>query len=120
MELEHNTFDGNNTNLDLTNLLLQNQKHAIIIENLESRLNVVESMQKNIQELTFTVRSLADSINRMTEEQEELGCRISKLENIPADRWKSMVGTGITVIISTITGGIITALISLFSNSIIP
>lgn len=96
-----------------TQLLLDVQKHDLLLDSLEKRVAAMEVMQLNIQDLTYTVKSLAESIKKLTEDQDNLGNRLNALESIPADNWKTVMKTFLTVTASALGGAIVAAIIGL-------
>lgn len=76
----------------------------------EHRVADLEESQKQIYELTISVKELAMSVKSMVEEQKEQSERIKKLEEAPVEKWNTVQKTIITSIISTLVGAAISAL----------
>lgn len=64
------------------------------------RLEKLESLMDSLNALTSSVERLALSIEQMQKEQERQGERLDAIEKEPADNWRSIVKTAITVIVS--------------------
>ena len=82
------------------------------------RIEVLEGMTKEIQALAISIHGLAKDMEQMLQEQRDQGRRLDTLEEEPAKAWKEAKRTIITVIISTIAGGLATGLIFVLSQSI--
>ena len=76
----------------------------------EHRINDLEQSQKQIYDLTISVKELAISVKSMVEEQKEQGERIKKLEEQPAERWNFLTKTILTGVVSAIVGAVMSAL----------
>lgn len=90
-------------------------EHTQEIKSLKHRMNEVEEMTASINKLAISVERLAMSVNTMISRQDKYdarlksqGERIGMLERAPdkadAEKWKSIVKTAITVIVSTLVG----------------
>lgn len=76
---------------------------------LNKRLIKVEDEVGQITKLTLSVEKLAIGVGNMVEEQKKQGERLEKLEDVPADNWRTLkVG-----FLSAIAGAAGTGLISL-------
>ena len=74
---------------------------------INKRLIKVEDEVGQIAKLTLSVEKLAIGVGNMVEEQKKQGERLEKLEDVPADNWRTLkVG-----FISAMAGGIGTAII---------
>lgn len=96
---------------------MTNEEVAVTLANHDNRIRVsehriedLEQSQKQMYDLTISVKELAMSVKSMVEEQKKQGDRISKLEEEPAENWKSLKKTVITGIVSTLIGAVISAL----------
>lgn len=82
------------------------------------RLEMLEGLVREIQSLALSVHGLAKDMEQMLHEQRDQGRRLDALEREPAEAWKNAKKTFITVILSTIAGGMATGLIFIISQSI--
>lgn len=98
---------------DINKILIKQENHEGRIERLEHRVKETESKQKEIQDLTISVHSLAQNVERMVEEQKSQREKIEKLEDEPGEKWNTMQKTVLTSVVSTISGALITAIIAL-------
>ena len=96
---------------------MTNEEVAVTLANHENRIKVsehriedLEESQKQIYDLTISVKELAISVKSMVEEQKKQGDRITKLEEEPAENWKNIKNTVITGIVSTLVGAVMAAL----------
>lgn len=76
------------------------------------RIDNVESIQKNIQELTVSVSSLAGSVKRLVEDMTEVKTRVSCIEGKPGKRWDIIISS----ILTSLVGGIIGFVIAFFAK----
>lgn len=79
----------------------------------EKRISHLEETTAAIQEVAVSVKLLAQNMERMAEEQKEQGLRLKALEARPGERWNTMTKTIFTSAVSTISGGILGALVTL-------
>ena len=79
----------------------------------EHRISDLEESQKQIYDLTISVKELAISVKGMVEEQKEQGERIRALESEPAEKWNKMTNTAIACVITTVIGGLIGAVLAM-------
>ena len=82
------------------------------------RLEQLEENIKVIQELTLSVHTLAHDMKQMLDEQRDQGARLDKLEQEPANTWKTVKTTIITAIISAAAGSLVTGLIFLLAQNL--
>lgn len=82
----------------------------------EHRVADLEESQKQIYDLTISVKELAMSVKSMVEEQKEQSERIKKLEEQPAEKWNALQKTILTTIVSTLAGALATGMIFLLAN----
>lgn len=66
------------------------------------RLDKLENLMERINDLTVAVKELATNMSLMKQEQERQGERLERLEEEPAEKWKTTVKTVITVIVSAV------------------
>ena len=96
---------------------MTNEEIAVTLANHDNRIKVsehriedLEESQKQIYDLTISVKELAMSVKSMVEEQKKQGDRIKKLEEEPIENWNTLKKTLITSIISTLIGAVLSAL----------
>lgn len=76
-------------------------------ERQNERLKELESSIDEINRLAISTEKLASTMEQMLEEQKEQGRRISKLEGRDGEKWRSVVKTVATVVISAVVGAVL-------------
>lgn len=71
------------------------------------RLKQLESSIGEIHRLTLSTEKLATSMEQMLVEQKAQGLRISKLEGRDGEKWRDIVKTVATVVISAVIGAVL-------------
>lgn len=84
----------------------------------EHRINDLEDAQKQIYDLTISVKELAMSVKNMVEEQKEQSVRLKKLESKPAKKWESASDTFLNAAIGTLAGALVAGAIYLMALGI--
>lgn len=84
----------------------------------EHHIEDLKEQQKQIYELTISVKELALSVRNMVTEQKSQSDRIRKLEEEPADNWNGMKKAALTAIVSTVSGALAAGVIILIANYI--
>ena len=75
---------------------------------LNKRVKTLEDSFQQMTNLTLSVEKLAIGVENMVEEQKKQGARLEKLEEVPADNWKTLkIG-----FLSALGGALATATIS--------
>ena len=69
------------------------------------RLDRLEKTTEAVQELATSVKLMAQSLDNMADEQKRQGERLEKLEQQPADRWKTIIKPKLTAVVSALAGG---------------
>ena len=76
---------------------MTNEEIAVTLANHDNRIRVsehriedLEESQKQIYDLTISVKELAMSVKSMVEEQKKQSDRIKKLEDEPGDNWNTL------------------------------
>lgn len=77
------------------------------------RISALERAVESITQITVNVERLAISMENMTKELERQGKRLDAIEDTPKDRWNTAVKAGITTIVGTIIGALITSVVML-------
>lgn len=77
------------------------------------RIDGLEQDTKTIYELVKSVEKIAVNTENMQRQLQEQGSKIEALEQLPAQKWNSVVKTVITTLCSTLVGGIIGAVLAL-------
>ena len=72
------------------------------------RLDRLENLRESINDLTASVRELATNMRAMQREQERQGKRLDEIEDEPADKWRTLVKTILTVAVSAIVTYLLT------------
>lgn len=76
----------------------------------EHRVADLEESQKQIYDLTISVKELAMSVKSMVEEQKEQSERIKKLEEAPVEKWNTVQKTMISGVVGALVGAVMAAL----------
>ena len=71
------------------------------------RLQKLEDVITNINDLTVAVKELAVTMSGMQKELEKQGKRLETIEAEPADKWRTLTKTVLTVLASAVIGFII-------------
>ena len=74
------------------------------------RIDQLEENIKVIQVLTISVHTLAHDMKQMLDEQRDQGARLDKLEQEPANTWKTVKSTLLTALIGAAAGSLVTGL----------
>ena len=72
------------------------------------RIDKLENIVDKINTLAEAVTKLASSVESMQKEVEKHGTRLEKIEEAPAENWKAIVKTVITVLVSAAVTYLIT------------
>lgn len=70
----------------------------------DKRIELLEESTKQISALTVSIEKLAQSVQSMVREQEAQGKRLVSLESRDGERWRSVVGYVITLVVGGATG----------------
>lgn len=68
------------------------------------RLENLEKVVDKITDLTSSIREMTVSIGSMQKELEKQGQRLEAIEEEPADKWRTLTKTVLTVIVSAVIG----------------
>lgn len=68
------------------------------------RLENLEKVVDKITDLTSSIREMAISLGSMQKELEKQGQRLESLEDEPAEKWRTLTKTVLTVIASAVIG----------------
>jgi len=76
--------------------------HRVDDENTRQnkRIDKLEEIMTQINNLTASVRELATQMQAFQREQERQGKRLDSIEDEPADKWRTLVKTVLTVAVS--------------------
>ena len=85
-------------------------RHDNRIRVSEHRIDDLEESQKQIYDLTISVKELAMSVKSMVTEQKTQGDRIRQLEEKPGKRWDLIITTIITGVVGALVGAVMSAL----------
>ena len=77
---------------------------------INHRLSKVEETIGEINRLTLSVQSLAESVQRMCKEQERQSERLQVLESRDGEKWREVVKYLITGVVGAVVGYIMTRL----------
>lgn len=99
------------------------QNNAIEIAELKQRMTVVEKIvdkidrqQRQIQDLTIAVNTLANTLQGVVSGQSDLGERIKSLEKVPVQDAKLIKNTFITSAISVIATALVIGLVKMIAT----
>lgn len=70
----------------------------------DKRIELLEESTKQISALTVSIEKLAQSVQSMVREQEAQGKRLVSLESRDGERWRSVVGYVITLVVGGVVG----------------
>ena len=94
-------------------------EHAESIKRIEEennrqnhRIGMLEESMQQIHSIALSVKELAINMAGMQEEMKRQGERLSRIEAEPADAWKTMKRTILTVAVTAIVTALMTALIT--------
>ena len=90
--------------------------HENEIKSLKHRMKKQEDKDKNLTELTTSVKTLAVNMEYMAKEQTRTGERLERLEREPAESHKYFKRTIWTSIITTVVGAMVGAVLTLIYN----
>ena len=95
--------------------LISRPEHEQFKEHLDSRLHRLEKRVeqteqdlKTLTELTIAVKEMAIHLEGVREELQKQGERLEQIEQEPADTWRAVKRTILTVIITAVVTGVIT------------
>lgn len=74
------------------------------------RLQKLEDVVTNINDLTVAVKELAVNMGSMQKELEKQGKRLEAIEAEPADKWRALTKTVLTVLASAVIGYVVAKL----------
>ena len=69
-----------------------------------ARIKLLEDQTKQVIDIAMSVRELAQSVKQMAETQKEQGEKLEKLESMDGEKWRSVVGYVITVVVGILIG----------------
>ena len=78
------------------------QKLAAEDERQNKRIDKLEKQQEHITELTISVKELALEVKNMVSEISSQNTRIKTLESRDGEKWRGMVKTAITVVVTAV------------------
>lgn len=87
-------------------------ENDIVLKNLTKRVDKLEHIFDVVNSLTIEIKQLAMETKYMRLEQNKLSERVDVLEHKPEKRWDTII----TAILTTLTGGIIGAVITLITK----
>ena len=79
-------------------------------ERQNERLKELEGNIEDINRLALSTERLATSMEQMLEEQKAQGQRISKLESRDGEKWRGVIKTVATAVLSAVVGAVLTML----------
>lgn len=77
-----------------------------------ARIEKLENVLDNIQELTISVKTMASSIEHLTDEVRQQGDKLEALESEPGKKWQRLIDGIIGAIAGLVGTGIIYAIIT--------
>ena len=66
------------------------------------RIGKLEDVFEKINELTLSVREMATTMASMQQELQKQGKRLEDIEKEPADKWKTIKTTALTVLVTAV------------------
>lgn len=76
-------------------------------ERQNERLRQLEANVDEINRLAVSTEKLASTMEQMLAEQKEQGKRISKLESRDGEKWRDVIKTITTVVVSAVVGAVL-------------
>ena len=70
----------------------------------ERRLNEMEKRQDDLEDLTTTVKTLADREARVEDDVKEIKTDVKNLASKPGKRWDALVSQIITIVVAAVAG----------------
>ena len=92
--------------MDAEEIAVKLANHDNRLKVSEHRINDLEESQKQIYDLTISVKELAMSVKSMVEEQKAQGERIDRLEAEPGEKWKFIYKTILAAVLGVIGGAL--------------
>lgn len=89
------------------------------IEEIERRINSLESMVTQLNELVITVKLLAQEQQHISSSLEDLTGKVEAIKMAPAENWNKLKATILTGVISAIVSAAMGVLITLVASGII-
>lgn len=90
------------------------------------RLKIVEENTQRLNDLTIAVNKMSenlitlnDRIEQESHQNQELGARLSSLEEVPAKKWERVANKVLDTITGTVAQALITALAVVVANQLI-
>lgn len=77
---------------------------------VNKRLEILEENTERLNKLNTSIEKLAVNMESMLKEQVQQGKRLSVLENRDGEKWRSVVGYAITLVVGLAVGYIATSL----------
>ena len=77
---------------------------------IDARLDLIDKEMKSYTDLAISIEKLGLSTERMCGELEEQSRRLKQLEERDGERWRSTVGSIITVIVGAVLGFVFASL----------
>lgn len=90
--------------------------HEHEIGSLKHRMEDQEEQAKILNDLVVSVKELALNMKNMISEQQALNNRLSRLENEPAEKWRTVTKTAVTAVVSAVFGALAMAAITLLTT----
>lgn len=100
--------------MDAEEIAVKLANHDNRLKVSEHRINDLEESQKQIYDLTISVKELAMSVKSMVEEQKAQGERIDRLEAEPGEKWKFICKTILAAVLGVIGGALGAGILNLF------
>ena len=82
-------------------------EHNAKIENIERRVDSLESEMHDLRDLTNAVAVTNQNVKNLSSQFEELHQDVKDLKEIPSDRWNKIVTAIITGVVGALIGAII-------------
>ena len=83
------------------------EKLSTQMDNLVQRVDTLDLLTKDIQELTTSTALLANNMDGMLKEQQRQNARLELLESKPGKRWDAVVDKILMILIGAAVGAIL-------------
>lgn len=84
------------------------ENHEMRLQKAEETLNALQTVYKEIKDLTVSVHDLSNSVLHMAEKQEEVNQRVAQIENEPVKRWNELIKTIIACVVTAVVAFVLT------------
>lgn len=77
---------------------------------IDTRLNILEEEMRSYTQLAISIERLSSNTESLCKEIQEQSTRLKALEDRDGEKWRSVVGTVVTVIVGAVIGFVFASL----------